>query len=88
MKHEPRPAIHMEKQLGWAYKLGVAESLVISKVGHTVSARLSLRYGTSLPALWGEGLEKGQWPLLALMPDSSISPDILLVLEFRGSGSE
>ena len=22
MKHEPRPAIHMEKQLGWAHKLG------------------------------------------------------------------
>ena len=79
MQHEPRPAIHMEKQLGWAYKLGVAESLVISKVGHTVSARLSLRYGTSLPALWREGLEKGQWPLLALISDTSVSPCMLLV---------
>ena len=25
-------------------------------------------------ALWREGLEKGQWPLLALMPDISVSP--------------
>ena len=27
MQHEPRPAIHMEKQLEWAYKLGGAEPL-------------------------------------------------------------
>ena len=33
VKHEPRPAIHTEKQLGWAHKLGGAKSLVISKVG-------------------------------------------------------
>ena len=25
-------------------------------------------------ALWGKGLEKGQWPLLALMPDTSVPP--------------
>ena len=34
------------------------------------------------PACWlyeGEGLEKGQWPLLALMPDTSVSPCITLV---------
>ena len=29
---------------------------------------------TSSMALWGEGLEKGQRPLLALMPDSLVSP--------------
>ena len=40
VKHEPRPAIHMEKQLRWAHKLGGAESLEISKVGQTVLARL------------------------------------------------
>ena len=40
MKHEPRPAIHMEKQLGWAHKLGGAESLGISKAGQTVLAWL------------------------------------------------
>ena len=27
VQQEPRPAIHMEKQLGWACKLGGAESL-------------------------------------------------------------
>ena len=27
-----------------------------------------------MPALWGEGLEKGQWPLITLMPDTLISP--------------
>ena len=26
MKHEPRQAIHVEKQLGWACKLGGMES--------------------------------------------------------------
>ena len=40
MKHEPRPAIHMEKQLGWIYKLGEAECLGISKVSQIVLARL------------------------------------------------
>ena len=40
MKHEPRPVIYMEKQLGWAHKLGGMESLGISKVGGTVLARL------------------------------------------------
>ena len=40
MKHEPRPAIHMEKQLGWAPKLGGSESLGISRAGQTVLARL------------------------------------------------
>ena len=41
MKLEPRPGIHMEKQFGWAHKLGGAESLGISKVGQTVLARLT-----------------------------------------------
>ena len=40
MQYEPRPAIYMEKHLVWAYKLDGAESLRISKVGHTVLARL------------------------------------------------
>ena len=40
MKHKPRPAIHMEKQLGWALNLGRVESMGISKVGQTVLARL------------------------------------------------
>ena len=40
MKHEPRSAIHMEKPLWWAHKLGGEESLGISKVGQTLLARL------------------------------------------------
>ena len=68
----------MEKQLGWACKLGGAESLYMSKVGQTVLATLMEsqiwhQLARSM-ALWGEGPEKGQWPLLALMPDSSALP--------------
>ena len=37
MKHEPRPAIRMEKQLGWACKVCGVEFLGISMVGHSVS---------------------------------------------------
>ena len=33
MKHEPRPAIHMEKQLCRAHKLGGMDSLGISSAG-------------------------------------------------------
>ena len=40
MKHEPRPAIHMEKQLGWAHKLVGTESWRISKESQIVLARL------------------------------------------------
>ena len=40
VKHESRPPIHMEKQLGWAHRLCGVESLGISKVSQTVLARL------------------------------------------------
>ena len=40
MQQEPRPANHVEKQLGWPSKLSGAGSLGISKVGQTVLARL------------------------------------------------
>ena len=40
VKSEPRPAIHMERQLGWGHKLGGVESLGISKAGLTMLARL------------------------------------------------
>ena len=33
VKHELRPDIHREKQLGWDYKMGGAESLRISREG-------------------------------------------------------
>ena len=83
MKHEQKPFIHMEKQLGWACKSGGAESLGISKAGQTLLARLMESQIWHQPvgsvALLGEDLEKGQWPLLALMPDISVSPCIPLV---------
>ena len=77
MKHELRPAIHMEKQFGWAHKSGGAEPLGISKVGQTVLARLMEsqilhQFASSV----GGFLEKGQWPLLPLMLDTSVSPRI------------
>ena len=37
---EPQQAILKEKQFEWACKLGVVELVWISKVGHTVLARL------------------------------------------------
>ena len=40
MNDEPRPAICMEKQLGWAHRLGGVEFLEIYKVGQIVFARL------------------------------------------------
>ena len=39
MQHKPRPPIHMEKQVGWACKLGGTVSLGFSKAGQTVLAR-------------------------------------------------
>ena len=39
-------------------------------------------------ALLGEGLAKRQWPLLALMPDTSVSPCMPLVPEPKESESE
>ena len=48
------PVTHMEKQFGWASKLGAAESLGISKVGQTVLAKLmESQIGISLLAVWG-----------------------------------
>ena len=63
--------------------MGGAESLGISKVGQTVLARLMEshmwhQFATSV-ALWGEGLEKGQWLVLTLIPDTSVSPSMPLV---------
>ena len=62
MQHGPRPAILMENQLGWAHKLGGAESLDIPNMGQTVLARLMesqiWRQLAGSIVLWGEGLEK------------------------------
>ena len=78
MKHKPRPAIHMQKQVGWAYKLGRAESQGFSRAGQTVLARLMesqiWHQPASSVALWGEGSEKGQRPLLAFLSGRKLSP--------------
>ena len=50
----------MKKQLGWASKLGGVESLWISKVGHTVLARLMESQIWHQPTGFvGRGLSKG-----------------------------
>ena len=74
----------MEKQLGWACKLGGVEPLWISKVGYTMLTRLMKSQIWHQPArtvggVGEEGSAKGQWLLLALMPDTSVSPCIPLV---------
>ena len=83
MKHEARPAIHMEKQLGWAHKLGGEDSLGISRVGQTVLVTSQVDgvsdMAPAVGSVGGEGLAKGQWPLLTLMPDTSVSPCMPLV---------
>ena len=67
----------------WAQRLGGAESLGISKAGQTMLARLMESQTCQQPAssksLQGEGSEKRKWPLLALMPDTSDSPDMPLM---------
>ena len=60
VKHEQRPAIHMEKQLGWTQKLGGAESLGISKASQTVVARLmDSQIWHQLAGSFGGGFRKG-----------------------------
>ena len=72
--------MHIGNQLGWACKLGEADSLRISKTGQTVLARLvEFHIWHYLAVSVGEGLEKGQWPLLTLMPDTSVSPCVPLL---------
>ena len=59
-KPEPRPAIHMEKQLGWAHNLGGAEFLGISKEGQPVLARLmESQIWHLLTCFVGGGFRKG-----------------------------
>ena len=70
----------MEKQLGWDHKLGGEKSLGISRADQTVLAKPMESHIwhqlVSSVTQWGEGLEKGQWPLLTLMPDFSLSPSM------------
>ena len=71
----------MEKQFGWVHNLGGVESLDLQ--GRSVLAKLteSQRWHQlkGSVALLREDLERGQWPLLALMPNTSVSSCTLLV---------
>ena len=99
MKHKPRPAIHMEKQLGWAHKLDGEESKGISRVEQTVSQA----DGVSDMALacwlcasvWG-GFRKGTMTSAHLdarhfsfsLYATGVFQAATLVLEPRSNGSE
>ena len=90
MKQEPRPAIHMEKQLGSADKMGGTESQGISRAGKTMLTRLMeseiLHQPAGSVALWGRVqkrdnglclpfcLGEGCPAALTLMPDTSVPP--------------
>ena len=52
-----RPAIHMEKQLGWAYKLGGAESLGIMFMESQMESQIWHQIAGSVVLFW-EGLAK------------------------------
>ena len=60
MKHKLRPVIHTGKELGWAFKLGGAESLGISNMGQTVLAKLmESQIWYQLASSLGVGFRKG-----------------------------
>ena len=63
--------------------MGGLKSQGISRVGQTMSARLMesqiWHQFTSSVTLCKKGSEKGQWLLLTLMPDTSVSPFMSLV---------
>ena len=96
MNHEPRPAIHMEKQLGWASKLGGVESLGSSKAGQTVLARWMGSQMWQLTGFCGGGFRKGTMASAHLdarhfslpLPASGALQVATPVLELRGSESE
>ena len=91
MKPKLRPAIHMEKRVGWAHKLSGKESQGISRAGHTVLARLmECQIWHQLACSVGEGSEKGQWPPFALLPNTSVSPTMSLVSfkQLPGAGAQ
>ena len=81
----------MGKQLGWAHKLGAEESLRISKASQIVLARLmESQIWHQLTGSVGEEFNNRQWPLLTLMPDTSVSPCIPSVLSrgYPGAGAQ
>ena len=87
----------MEKQLGWAHKLGGVESLRISKAGQTVLARLmESQIWHQLASSTGRGFREGTMAS-ALLDARHFSSSLCttgafqavnLVLELRWSESE
>ena len=62
----------MEEQLGWACKLGWVSGYL---QGGSDSVSQPDGVSDMAPVCWlcgGESLEKGQWPLLTLMLDTSV----------------
>ena len=55
MKPEGRPDIPMEKQFGWAHKLGGAEYLGICKAGHPLLTRWMVANMSPACWVWGAG---------------------------------
>ena len=98
MKHEPIPAIHMEKHLGGACKLGGAGSLGISKAGETVLASFMESQIWHQPASSGwRGFRKGIMASagldarhlgFSLHTTGAFPAATRWVLELRGSESE
>ena len=94
MKHEPRPAIHMEKQL---LKLGGAESLGMSKLSQTVITKLmGPQMWHQLAGSMGGAIRKGTMTSAHLdarhfsfsLYATGVFQAATLVLEPRSKGSE
>ena len=68
----------MEKQLGWAHKLGGSVSQGISRAGQRVLARLMESQIWHLPAgsvaLWGRGFRKGTMATAHLSAREKVAP--------------
>ena len=90
MNREARLAIHVEKQLGWAHKLGGADSLRISKVSKTMLVRLmesqiqhqppgSMALGGGGGAAGRRGTQKRTMSASCPVADTSASPRMPLV---------
>ena len=87
----------MEKQLGWARKLGWIEPLWISRVGHTMLARLmESQIWHQLASSVGGGFTKGTMASACLdarhfsfsLYTTGAFQAATLLLELRGSESE
>ena len=96
VKDEPRPAIHMGKQFGWACKLGGVESQGISRVGKLLARLMGSQICGVCHFVWGGGVQKKDNDLCLpqcqtiqfLPPCHWCFQAATLVLDLRGSESE